>query len=221
MRRKEELQELLKVPRLYPIVDSEMLAAKGIDLRSFVEELRDAGVTLLQYRDKTGSSEQILLNSRAISEIFRGAEATLVMNDSPELARLAGWRAVHVGQTDAAIAEARLALPRGIVGCSTHSTRQVIEADAAGADYIAIGPVFSTSTKRNPDPVVGLEGVRQARALTSRPLVAIGGITADSAGSVIEAGADSIAVIGAFFQPGATAAQWIETFIRSMPKSTA
>lgn len=205
-----------KLPRLYPIVDAEMLAAKGIALPVFAQQLRDAGITLLQYRDKAGPQKQILHNAAVIAGIFKGVNATLVMNDSPELAQLAGWRAVHVGQTDAAVAEARLALPRGIVGCSTHSDRQVVEADAAGADYIAIGPVFSTSTKQNPDPVVGLEGVRLARSLTSRPLVAIGGITAENAASVIEAGADSVAVIGALCQPGATAAQWVEIFMRAM-----
>jgi thiamine-phosphate pyrophosphorylase len=218
VRRTKESQGFLKVPRLYPIVDAEMLAAKGVALRSFVQELRNAGVTLLQYRDKAGTREQILHNAGVISEIFKDGDATLVMNDFPELAGLAGWRAVHVGQTDAAIAEAQLALPHGIVGCSTHSARQVIEADAAGADYIAIGPVFATSTKQNPDPVVGLEGVRQARALTSRPLVAIGGITTENAAGVIEAGADSVAVIGALLQPGATAAQWVEIFMHAMPK---
>jgi thiamine-phosphate pyrophosphorylase len=209
-----------ELPRIYPIVDAEMLAAKGVALSSFVQELRDAGITLLQYRDKTGTQEQILHNASVMAEIFKGTDATLVMNDSPEMARLAGWRAVHVGQTDLAIAETRLGLPEGIVGCSTHSPQQVMEADAADADYIAIGPVFATSTKQNPDPVVGLEGVRLARTLTSRPLVAIGGITAENAASVIEAGAESVAVIGALFQPGATAAQWIEIFMRAMPALT-
>jgi thiamine-phosphate pyrophosphorylase len=205
-----------KLPRLYPIVDAEMLTAKGIALPVFAQQLRDAGITLLQYRDKAGPQKQILHNAAVIAGIFKGVNVTLVMNDSPELAQLAGWRAVHVGQTDAAVAEARLALPLGIVGCSTHSAQQVVEADAAGADYIAIGPAFSTSTKQNPDPVVGLEGVRLARSLTSRPLVAIGGITAENAASVIEAGADSVAVIGALCQPGATAAQWVEIFMRAM-----
>lgn len=208
----------LKLPRLYAIVDAETLTAKGVDLRSFVQELRNAGVTLIQYRDKAGRPEQILHNSALIKETFEGADTTLVMNDSPELARLAGWRAVHVGQTDLAIQEARLELPQGIVGCSTHSPQQVMQADAAGADYIAIGPVFATSTKRNPDPVVGLDGVRQARSLTSKPLVAIGGIIAENAASVIDAGADSVAVIGALFQPGATVAQWVEIFTRAMPR---
>jgi thiamine-phosphate pyrophosphorylase len=178
--------------------------------------LRDAGVTLLQYRDKLGSKEEILRNAKVITEIFRGSEAILVMNDSPTLARLAGWSAVHVGQSDAAIVEARAGLSSAaIVGCSTHTEEQVIAADAAGADYIAIGPVFATSTKRNAEPVVGLEGVRRARALTTRPLVAIGGITFENTSSVIDAGADSIAVIGALLQTSSVGAA-AKTFLASM-----
>jgi thiamine-phosphate pyrophosphorylase len=194
-----------------------MLASRRIELSGFVEELRDAGVTLLQYRDKLGSEEKILRNAEIITEIFRGSDATLVMNDSPALARQAGWNAVHVGQSDAAITAARTALsPPALVGCSTHTEQQVAAADAAGADYIAIGPVFATSTKRNAEPVVGLEGVRRARALTTRPLVAIGGITLENAASVIDAGADSIAVIGALLQTsgGGVAAK---EFLASMP----
>lgn len=207
----------MRLPRLYAIVDAEMLASRRIELSGFVEELRDAGVTLLQYRDKLGSEEEILRNAKIITEIFRGSEATLVMNDSPMLAHLAGWNAVHVGQTDAAIAAARTALSQpALVGCSTHAEQQVIAADAAGADYIAIGPVFATSTKLNAEPVVGLEGVRRARALTTRPLVAIGGITLENAASVIDAGADSIAVIGALLQTsGAGVAA--KAFLASMP----
>jgi thiamine-phosphate pyrophosphorylase len=194
-----------------------MLASRRIELSGFVEELRDAGVTLLQYRDKLGSEEKILRNAKIITEIFRGSEATLVMNDSPMLAHLAGWNTVHVGQSDAAIAAARTALSQpALVGCSTHTEQQVVVADAAGADYIAIGPVFATSTKLNAEPVVGLEGVRRARALTTRPLVAIGGITLENAASVIKAGADSIAVIGALLQTlGAGVAA--KAFLASMP----
>jgi thiamine-phosphate pyrophosphorylase len=205
------------LPRLYAIVDAEMLASRAIGLDGFVEELRDAGVTVLQYRDKLGSKEEILRNAKVVTEIFQGSKAILVMNDSPALARLAGWSAVHVGQSDAAIVEARATLsPQALIGCSTHTEEQVIAADTAGADYIAIGPVFATSTKQNAEPVVGLEGVRHARALTTRPLVAIGGITLENAASVIDAGADSIAVIGALhLTTGAGAAA--KAFQASMP----
>lgn len=208
----------LQLPRLYPIVDMDTLARNGVGFRSFVEELRNAGVRLLQYRDKQGSEEQILENAKLITEIFHGTEAMLVMNDSPELAALAGWRTVHLGQTDAAIEEARKMLPlQGIVGCSTHNPEQVATADAVGADYIAIGPVFATSSKLNPDPVIGLAGVRQARSLSSKPLVAIGGITLENAASVIEAGADTVAVIGALLQSERSPRDLVQDFLRAMP----
>ena len=208
----------MRLPRLYAIVDAEMLASRGIALARFVEDLRDAGVTLLQYRDKPGDEQAVLRNAKIITEIFAGREATLVMNDSPALAHRVGWDAVHVGQTDVAVREARELLPPGgIVGCSTHTDEQVIAADAAGPDYIAIGPVFVTSTKKNADPVVGLEGVRRARALTRRPLVGIGGITFENAASVIEAGADSVAVIGSLLQSGLEPQAAVKRFLAAMP----
>jgi len=211
----------LKLPRLYAIVDAAALAKLGHELGWFVSRLREAGVTLLQYRDKRGTQAEILRNAKITEEAFRGTPHTLVMNDSPVLAMLSDWNAVHVGQGDAAISEARKILqPGGIVGCSTHTEKQVKAADAAGADYIAIGPVFATSTKANPDPVVGLEGVQRARMLTKRPLVAIGGITPENAADVIAAGADSVAVIGALLSAGADAGEVVRKFMKSMPAVT-
>lgn len=195
-----------------------MLEARGLDIFAFAAELRDAGVTLLQYRDKRGSQEEILRNAKIIQEAFRGVECMLIMNDDPVLAMLSDWNAVHVGQGDAAVVDARRVLaPEGIVGCSTHNDQQVIAANAARADYIAIGPVFATTSKANAEPVVGLEGVRRARALTSRPLVAIGGITPENAASVIEAGADSVAVIGALLKPDASTRDVVKMFLENMP----
>lgn len=208
----------LKLPRLYAIVDAEVLAIRGLELSWFVEQLRNAGVTLLQYRDKRGTEETILRNAKIIEDVFRGVSHMLVMNDSPVLAMLSDWNVVHVGQGDAAIAEARKILhPGGIVGCSTHTDGQVKAADEAGADYIAIGPVFATSTKPDAEPVVGLEGVRRARKLTKRPLVAIGGITPENAASVIEAGADSVAVISALLRLGSEPGAAVRKFLRKMP----
>jgi len=120
------------------------------------------------------------------------------MNDRADLALAADFDGVHVGQDDLSVeAVRRIVGPNLIVGTSTHNPEQVREADRANPDYIAIGPVFATVSKANPDPVVGLEGVRLARSLTARPLVAIGGITAEHVRSVIEAGADSLALISA------------------------
>ncbi|HEX7158561.1 MAG TPA: thiamine phosphate synthase [Edaphobacter sp.] len=205
----------LKLPRFYPIVDAGLLAARGIEVRRFAEELRDAGVSLLQYRDKSGEPSQILCHARIIDDVFRDIDRLLVMNDDPVLAMLSDWNAVHVGQEDTAVMKARkMLLPGGIVGCSTHNDEQVRAAVEQGADYIAIGPVFQTSTKENPDPVVGLEGVRRARALTKLPLVAIGGITLENAPSVIEAGADSVAVISALLVDGSRVEKVAEDFLR-------
>jgi len=191
-----------------------MLASRGLEVSRFAEALRDTGVTLLQYRDKTGGPSQILRNARIIEDVFAGIDRLLVMNDDPVLAMLSDWNAVHVGQEDTAIANARnLLLPGGIVGCSTHTDEQVRKAVQQGADYIAIGPVFATSTKQNAEPVVGLEGVRRARALTALPLVVIGGITLENAASVIEAGADSVAVIGALFQEDRPVEKVAEDFL--------
>jgi thiamine-phosphate pyrophosphorylase len=195
-----------------------MLQARRINVFDFAKELRDAGVTLLQYRDKLGSQEEVLRNAKMIQEVFRGVECTLIMNDDPVLAMLSDWNVVHVGQGDTTIGAARaVLLPEGVVGCSTHNDPQVVAANKAGADYIAIGPVFATTTKSNAEPVVGLDGVRSARALTSHPLVAIGGITPENAASVIEAGADSVAVIGALLKPDTRPGDVVKAFLENMP----
>jgi thiamine-phosphate pyrophosphorylase len=205
----------ITLPRLYAILDAGVLDRQKMEISRAAEQLRDAGVTLLQYRDKTGSPEQILRNAKTIEDIFSGVDCTLVLNDDPVLAMRSGWNAVHVGQGDAAVAEARKSLlPGGLVGCSTHNEEQVAAADAAEADYVAIGPVFATGTKENAEPVVGLEGVRRVRALTRRPLVAIGGITPANASSVIGAGADSVAVIGALLAGPDTVEDAVRRFLR-------
>jgi thiamine-phosphate pyrophosphorylase len=194
------------------------LRARSIAIDRYAAQLGDAGVTLLQYRDKRAGQEEILRNARMIADVFRGVECTLILNDDPVLAMLSDWNAVHVGQNDAKIGDARIVLPPGgIIGCSTHTDQQVTAANSAGADYIAIGPAFSTQTKNDAEPVVGLDGVRRARTLTRRPLVAIGGITPENAGSVIEAGADSVAVIGALLRPDATPGEMAKRFFDSMP----
>jgi thiamine-phosphate pyrophosphorylase len=204
----------LILSRLYAIVDAEVLKASGASLQEYVRELRDAGVRLVQYRDKSGSPQQILRCAEEIAQVFSGvADAMLVMNDRADLAMLAGW-GVHVGHRDLSPAEARTVLGVAVIGVSTHNDEQVRAAEASEADYVAIGPVFATATKADTEPVVGLEGVRRARALTRKPLVAIGGITRANARSVMEAGADSVAVIGGLMVagegPGKIAAEFLE-----------
>jgi thiamine-phosphate pyrophosphorylase len=137
------------------------------------------------------------------------------MNDRADLCLAAEFDGVHVGQDDLSPESVRaiIGLERWL-GVSTHNPEQMVEADRTSADYVAIGPVFSTSSKEKPDPVVGLEGVRRARDLTRKPLVAIGGITRENARSVIDAGADSVAVIGALLatgeRPGKIAKDFLE-----------
>jgi thiamine-phosphate pyrophosphorylase len=187
---------LFQLPRLYPILDTSCFR----DEAEFIDAARAlirAGCTLLQYRNKAGSSREMLSHARELRRLASG-KVTLIMNDRADLALAAGFDGVHVGRDDLSVeAVRRIVGPKLIIGTSTHNAEQVREADAANPDYIAIGPVFATASKANPDPAVGLEGVRAARSLTQRPLVAIGGITADTARSVIAAGADGLALISA------------------------
>jgi thiamine-phosphate pyrophosphorylase len=204
----------LILPRLYAIVDAEMLAGRGVSLTEFARELRAAGVGLIQYRDKVGSPQEVLRAAAVLHETMAGSGCRLVMNDRADLAVLAGFDGAHVGQGDLLPEDARRALGAGgIVGVSTHTDEQVRAAELSGANYIAIGPVFATGTKADAEAVVGLEGVRRARELTGKPLVAIGGITRENAHSVVEAGADSVAVISALFAPGETVEQVARDFL--------
>ncbi|MEO8735218.1 MAG: thiamine phosphate synthase [Edaphobacter sp.] len=191
------------LPKLYPIVDAGMLGGRGIALDAIARTLRRAGVTLMQYRDKVSSPQDILRNAAAIREAFTGADCRLILNDRADLAVLADWSGVHVGQGDLLPEDARRVVgAERWVGVSTHHDEQVRLADTSCADYVAVGPVFSTGTKLDAEPAIGLDGVRRARASTKKPLVAIGGITRQNARNVIEAGADSVAVISALFIEG-------------------
>lgn len=182
------------LPRLYCIADSAFLSSTTA-LLVFAEELTAGGCTLLQYRNKSGGARLMLEQARELKQRL-GSSARLIMNDRADLCLAADFDGVHVGQEDLSPESVRGIIgPQRWLGVSTHNPQQLSEANLTSADYLAIGPVFATSSKAKPDPVVGLEGVRRARALTSKPLVAIGGITRANAASVIEAGADSVAVI--------------------------
>jgi len=193
----------MMISRLYPIVDDEMLRLHQIAAGRVAEELKAAGVSLLQYRNKVGGPNAILRDSAVIWEVFAETDCRLILNDRADLVVLAGFGGVHVGQGDLSPEDARRVVGAGRwVGVSTHSDEQVRIADATSADYMAVGPVFATGTKVDAEPVIGLEGVRRARALTKKPLVAIGGITRANARSVIDAGADSVAVISGLLVEG-------------------
>ena len=194
-----------QLPRLYPIADEELLRLQGIALGRVAEDLKAAGEQLLQYRNKVGEPDSILRSAAVVWEIFAGTGCRLIMNDRADLAVLAGFGGVHVGQGDLSPEDARqvVGMERW-VGVSTHNDEQVRVAEETSADYIAVGPVFATGTKVDAEPVIGLEGVPRARALTKKPIVAIGGITRKNARSVIDAGADSVAVISGLIVEGET-----------------
>jgi thiamine-phosphate pyrophosphorylase len=164
-------------------------------LLDFADSLVAAGCTLLQYRNKSGNAGIMLEQAKELRKHL-GDSIRLIMNDRADLCLAADFDGVHAGQEDLSPESARAIIgPDRWLGVSTHNPEQLREADLTSADYLAIGPVFTTSSKQKPDPIIGLEGVHLARALTSKPLVAIGGITRGNAASVIEAGADSVAVI--------------------------
>jgi thiamine-phosphate pyrophosphorylase len=221
---------MIVLPRLYAIVDAACFADAG-QMFAAAEELCAAGCTLLQYRNKTGPARVMLeqareLKTRCLRRVptdrqplgtSGGGERPLrlIMNDRADLCLAAGWDGVHIGQDDLSPEAVRRILSCGDpgtdrwLGVSTHNPKQLSQADLTSADYLAIGPVFATASKQNPDPVVGLEGVRRARAGTRKPLVAIGGITRGNARSVLDAGADSVAVISDLLpDPGKSAEEF-------------
>ncbi|MFZ0885756.1 MAG: thiamine phosphate synthase [Candidatus Acidiferrales bacterium] len=182
-------------PALYAILDATPNVPPESTL-SFAETLSAAGVELIQLRAKNLSSRRFYELSRELVGRLARHPVRVIVNDRPDIAALASAHGVHVGQEDLPVADARKICPAPQwVGVSTHNLEQLRAADLTSADYIAVGPVFPTVTKENPDPVVGLDFLRAARKITRKPLVAIGGITVKSASDVFRAGADSIAVI--------------------------
>jgi thiamine-phosphate pyrophosphorylase len=163
---------------------------------STAKKLIEAGVRLLQYRNKKASARELWTESRAIAEVAREASCSFFVNDRPDVAYLSGAGGVHVGQEDLGVEQARAVMgSERWVGVSTHNLKEFEQAAATSADYIAVGPIFPTSSKANPDPVVGTELLRRVRPLTRKPIVAIGGVRLDRAPDVLAAGADSVAVI--------------------------
>ncbi len=202
----------LVLPRLYVILDAALDTSSERDCAA---SLAEAGVRLLQYRNKSASARQYLESSRELAETLVPRGVSFFVNDRPDVAFLAGASGVHVGQEDLDVEQVRRVVGRGkLVGVSTHNLEQFDRAAASSADYIAVGPVFGTSSKANPDPVVGLAFLRRVRALTEKPIVAIGGITLERAAAAIEAGADSVAVISGILSaadPAQRARQYIAT----------
>ena len=187
---------LARFPRVYPIVDTVHLNRMGVDPIEMAESLATAGVRIAQYRHKGAFTRARFAEARAVGAVFRRAGVCYILNDRADVALALGADGVHVGQEDLPPKDVRRLIGHEmLLGYSTHNAAQLCSAECRWADYLAIGPVFGTVSKQNPDPVVGLHGVRHARSMTDKPLVAIGGIALESAANVISAGADSLSVI--------------------------
>lgn len=191
----------LALPKLYPITDVRLA---GLSHAEQVERLIAGGATLIQLREKHASPREFYMDAEAALRIAHSRGVRLIINDRVDLAMALKADGVHLGQDDLPPEAARELLgARAIIGYSTHNISQAVDAIRLPIDYLAIGPVFATSSKENSDPIVGLDGLRRVRmAVGSLPLVAIGGITRTRAGEVLAAGADSVACISALLASG-------------------
>ena len=194
------------LPRLYPILDTGALERRGLALVEVAAAMLAGGARILQIRHKGLWNPAIYESAREVALLCEQAGAILIVNDRADIAKLLG-AGLHVGQDDLAPADARKLLGDGpMIGCSSHDAAQLRDAATEPVDYVALGPIFSTSSKRNPDPVVGIDELRRCCALVEKPLVAIGGITRENARAVFEAGADAVAVIADLLPEIATTA---------------
>lgn len=191
----------MQLPRLYPILDTATLAARGaLDPVRAARAFLDAGVQILQLRHKGHFDSSLFELTRAIANDCRSAGVPFFLNDRVDVALMVDAPGIHLGQTDLPAVEARRLAPGAIIGFSTHNESQLLDTAAhADAGYLALGPVFATQSKLNPDPEVGLDQFRRWRALTPKPVVAIGGITPANARTVLNSGADSLALISALY----------------------
>jgi thiamine-phosphate pyrophosphorylase len=197
----------LAFPRFYPILDTALLASHGMDLLTAARALLDAGAQILQLRHKQRFTRRDLESARALATLASASGAALIINDRADIAALFG-SGLHTGQDDLHPSDARALIgPAAILGFSTHSPRQLLDAAGLPLSYVAFGPVFPTRSKLNPDPTVGLGQIAQVRPLTSLPLIAIGGITRETAPAVLDAGADSVAIISDLYPEPLDAAQ--------------
>ncbi len=208
-----------QLPKLYPIVDTASCAGRELSPVLLTEVLLDAGVRILQYRHKDPWTAANFEEARNIAALCGEAGVLFVLNDRADYARLLG-AALHVGQDDLPPLAARKVIGDEVMGFSTHNREQLLRGNDEPVEYLALGPVFATQSKVRPDPAVGVEGVRALRPLTAKPLTAIGGVSLENAREVLNAGANSVAVISALLPERCDkkslrgrAEQWMQTLI--------
>lgn len=186
----------MKLDPFYPIIDSGLAAKAGKDPLELARALTSAGAKLVQFRHKEFYSRQAYELAQAIGRIVQQAGATYIVNDRADIAMMLAADGVHVGQDDLPPAEVRkLVGPDMLIGYSTHNEQQLRAGDREPVNYLALGPIFGTMSKENPDPVVGIEELVRLRVVTRKPLVAIGGLTRQNAADVLNAGADAVVVL--------------------------
>lgn len=199
------MRRLTKLPRVYPILDSEALARRGIAMETAAAAFLEGGAGILQIRHKGHWSREIFASAKRIAALCREGDANFVVDDRADLALLLD-AALHIGQDDLTPRDARKLMgSEATIGFSSHNVEQLCAAGGEPVEYVALGPIFGTASKLNPDPVVGLEELRHCRASIEKPLVAIGGITLENAPDVWLAGADSVAVIAGLLPEVASA----------------
>ena len=194
----------LRLPRVYPILDTSSLDRVELPWVEAAEALLEGGAGILQFRHKEFWSREVVEGAERIGELCRQARVSFVINDRADYAAML-TAALHLGQDDLTPEEARRVVgPSAIIGYSTHNPQQMASARAEPVDYVAFGPIFGTSSKERPDTTVGIAGLQKARKLTLLPLVAIGGISIENAPDCWAAGADSVAIIAGLLAPPCT-----------------
>ena len=209
----------MTLPRYYPILDVATVRRLGFEPVEVAQQMFEGGTRILQYRDKAQLTRASLDVAMRIAGMAKKFGVTFVMNDRADLAKMLN-AALHLGQDDLPPAAARGIVGANIaIGVSTHNEAQLRAANQEPVEYLALGPIFGTASKENPDPIVGVERLAQLRQLTQKPLVAIGGITRANAQRVIDAGADSVAVIGDALPVDGSFRARTEEWIRLLGKS--
>lgn len=183
-----------RLPRFYPILDTATLRRHKCEPGIAAAALLEGGIRILQYRHKSNWTQTHFDEAKQIAAMCQDAGVLFVLNDRADYAHLLG-AALHLGQEDLPPVAARRVIGDEVMGFSTHNRLQLSRANEEPVEYLSLGPIFSTQSKERPDPVVGLQGLRTLRELTTKPLVAIGGITLENARHVLDVKADSVAVI--------------------------
>jgi thiamine-phosphate pyrophosphorylase len=206
------LPQRISLTGLYVILDAERAGRRS--LQDTLTQAAAGGARIFQYRNKRASMMEAYREARPLRACAAEAGALFIVNDRCDLALAVEADGVHLGQEDLPLADARRIMGPRLIGISTHRPEQVRKASADGADYVAFGPIFRTASKSDHEPVVGIEGLREARRLTTLPLFAIGGITVKDASELRDAGADGVAVISAILQ-ATDVSSAVKTFLQS------